>query len=445
MPASTTTARAAALQALQRIDEGAFVNLELQSWFRRCPHWEAQDRSLFTELLYGTVRWQYYLDHFLARWSSQALDHLEKPVLAALRLGLYQIRFLNGIPDHAAVAETCEVLKQVLPRAVGYANAVLRKATRETAWVVQAPKESVLWLAISYSHPEWLVQRWLKRWGYAETEQMLTDNNNAPLLWLRENRIKKAEHSQDILHAEGVRTVSGLPEAYGLEGVALRTIQPDIDNGSLTVQDLSAMLMAHILAPKPGQKVLDLCAAPGGKSCQMAELMEDQGRVVAIDLHPHRVELIQAQAKRLNLSIVEAVCHDAQKPWREGEFDRVLLDAPCSGTGVLRRKVDARWSKSPEQLVELQKLQRSLLHTARKAMKPGGYMLYSTCSLEAEENEANIRWLLGQYPELKLTPFEHPALTHVEGPSLGYMTVTSRWNESDGFFMALFQLPSDES
>ena len=445
MSTSTTTARSAALQALLRIDEGAFVNLELQSWFRRCSHWEAQDRSLFTELLYGTVRWQLYLDHFLTRWSSQTLDHLEKPVLAALRLGLYQIRFLNGIPDHAAVAETCEALKKLLPRAVGYANAVLRKATRETAWEVQAPKESARWLALSYSHPEWLVQRWLKRWGFVETEKMLQDNNNAPLLWVRETRQKPALDSKDILHAEGVRTVPGLPEAYGLEGVALRVIQKDINGGCLTVQDLSAMLMAYVLDPQPGQKVLDLCAAPGGKSCQMAELMEDKGRVVAIDVHKHRVELIDAQAKRLGISIIETECHDAEQPWREGDFDRVLLDAPCSGTGVLRRKVDARWSKTPEQLVALQKLQRNLLHTARKALKPGGYLLYSTCSLEAEENEANVRWVMGQYPELKLTPFHHPALQGLEGPSMGYVTVTSRWNESDGFFMALFQLVEGEN
>lgn len=440
-------ARDAALTTLLRVSEGAYVNLEVQKTLRQQGRWLRAEKNLYTELAYGCVRWQLYLDHFLSRWSSQELDHLEAPVLAAIRLGLYQIRFLSGIPNHAAVAASCEALKRLLPRAVGYANAVLRKAVQEQDWRIDAEPGSPRWLSIAYSHPQWMVERWLKRWGREETERLLERNNQIPPTWMRVNGLKTKQDAffQALRDKEiDFERIESLPEAFRLVDTPVEALKEEMAEGLISVQDVGAMVMAHALQPQAGMRVLDLCAAPGGKSCQIAELMENQGHILAVDLHEARCRLIEGQALRLGIGIIETRCQDARELDASPIYDRVLLDAPCSGTGVLRRKVDARWQKSADQFAELQLLQRQLLDAAARTLKPGGILLYSTCSLEAEENEANIRWFLAKYPAFALVPFpDHPALQSLSGADLGLATVNGSFGDSDGFFLALLQLRQD--
>ena len=438
--------RIAALNSLQNIiSKGTFINLELQRVLSQEDNWSTQERGQYTELLYGTVRWQLYLDHFLARWSSQKLDRLEIPVLASLRLGLYQIRFRDGTPAHAAVDATCEALKLILPRAVGYVNAVLRKAAVETEWQVKAHDKDLL-MAITYSHPLWLVKRWVRRWGEENTLEMLQSNNRAPMLWIRCNSLKvHPDELGSLLDSKQIsyKRHEGIPEAFGLIDEPLSSLRHEFDNGLISIQDLGAMYMAHALKPQSHETILDLCAAPGGKSTHMAELMQDQGKIVSLELHQTRMELISRQAKRLDLTSISAFQHDARMPWPNDEpqqFDKVLLDAPCSGTGVVRRKVDSRWSKDESQLIELQKLQRELLATAAVSVKDGGQLLYATCSLEAEENEANLRWFLKEYPHFKLEPFVSiSALKELPGADQGYATLLPTSGEKDGFFLALMR------
>ncbi|MCL2498222.1 MAG: 16S rRNA (cytosine(967)-C(5))-methyltransferase RsmB [Symbiobacteriaceae bacterium] len=452
---TVTTVREAVLRALINIHQGAYINLELPTWLQIIPQTHSADRGLLTELLYGTVRQQLYLDYFLARWSKQPLERLEVPLLCALRLGAYQIRFSDRIPPHAAVAATIDALKMVLPTAAGYANAVLRQACQEELWDIPLPEASAAGLAVRYSHPQWLVERWLKRWGLAATQAMLQQNNQPPVLWLRLNPLTctaadrsaltvfqpdEADSTQQTTHPY-IRTIAGVPEAIGFSQEApLDTIHQLLRQGKLSVQDSGAMYIARSLEPLPGERILDLCAAPGGKSCHLAELMSDIGTVVAMDIHPGRSALISRQAERLKLNSIQTIVGDATVPWQGEAFAKVLLDAPCSGTGVLRRKVDARWSKDASQLGELQQLQRRLLAAAYQAVAPGGKLLYSTCSLEAEENEANIRWLLAEFPDLELTPLPSTLpFSDIPGADRGVATLLPTNNDSDGFFLALLK------
>jgi len=436
------TVRGDVIRSLANIESGSYINLELQEVLRNRITWNDKDRSFFSELLYGTVRWQLYLDHFIARWSRRSVSQLDTILLCALRLGVYQLRFLDHVPAYAAVSETCEALKTLSPRSVGYLNGVLRRACRETLWEIMAPRESAEYLAVENSHPKWLVSRWLDNFGVATTQEIMRCNNLVPPLWLRGNSLRlHGGEGGRILDDLGLSWLSTpeIPEAYCLPDAPISAVAREIAEGFFSVQDPSAMLAALFLSPQSGESILDLCAAPGSKSCHLAELMANEGRVIALDIHQHRVELIRDHVRRTGCSIVEVRCQDGTIMWQDNPVDRVLVDAPCMGTGVFRRKVDARWKKSPSQLTALQSLQRRLLISAIAALRPGGRLLYSTCSLEPEENEENIAWLTRSYPEMTLVPLERAHLPLAIDGSGGMVTFTTASGLGDGFFIALLQ------
>jgi len=429
--------RQAAFLLLMKAEEGAYINLELSQLLNQRLIADL-DRGFATELTYGCLKQQAWLDFFLQRWLTRPLSQLDRPILIALRLGLYQIHFMDRIPAHAAVSETVDLIKEDFPYAAGVVNAVLHKALKQEDWTVRSKKGKAGWLSITYSHPLWMIYRWIKRFGEESTEALLQANQQTPQTFLRVNTLKILQEDlwESLQERQvPVRKSELLKECFLLEG-PVQNIEDDLAHGSVVIQDIGAMMIARVLDPQPGETILDYCSAPGGKATHIAALMLNQGKVVALELHKHRVELIERLAKRTGASIIQTLQHDGTKPLTNAlQFDRILLDAPCSGTGVLGRKVDARWQKTYEQLADLVQLQQALLQQAYTYLKPGGSMIYSTCSLEWEENEKNIQWFLSQEPTASLESFELPTPEKLQA-SEGFYTILPQTFGGDGFFIA---------
>jgi 16S rRNA (cytosine967-C5)-methyltransferase len=370
----------------------------------------ASDRGLCQELVYGIARWQLTLDWLIARKTEGRTQKDELRLL--LQLGLYQMFWLDRIPNHAAVHETVELAKNLgLGPQAGFVNAVLRGYTRERVETEQLLAElKISQPALGYSHPEWLYQRWVARWGAEKTAQLMQWNNTPPPTFARVNTLKTdAAKLIEQWTAEHVKFAARTWDWTG-EGLVfqldshppLGTLR-SFQDGLFYIQDPSTLLAVRELNPLPAHTVLDLCAAPGGKTTFIAQLMQDRGRITAQDSQPDRLELIRENCKRLGVKCVEAsvapsgiIANPAKK------FDRVLVDAPCSNSGVMRRRVDLRWRIRVEEIERLRAEQLELLRQAAPRLKPNGKLVYSTCSLEPEENSEVIKQFLAEHPQFKL-------------------------------------------
>jgi 16S rRNA (cytosine967-C5)-methyltransferase len=411
--------REIAVQVLQRRQGGEFVENLLDSALERARLAPA-DRGLCQELVYGIVRWQATLDWLIAR---KARISAPKPLLQdLLRLGLYQIFWLDRIPNHAAVNETVELAKQNrLSAQAGFVNAVLRGYLRDFDMTKQLLADlKTNEPHIGYSHPEWLIDRWQKRWGKESALRLLEWNNSPPKTFARVNTLKadpgklltqwRDENVEyDFLRPSTISVSSPSPpmeERAGERRPVSRSLDwleenlvfelkshpplaqlPSFQQGLFYVQDPSTLLAVKALDPKPGEAILDLCAAPGGKLTYIAQLMNNEGKLVAHDLSPDRLKLVEENCVRLGVACVQQVLASTLNIRPSTLFDRILLDAPCSNTGVMRRRVDLRWRIKPEEISRLRTVQRELLKQAALMLKPGGALIYSTCSLEPEENQ----------------------------------------------------------
>ena len=441
-----TDARSGAFDVLMQTEGGAFANLALDAWLegpgRTLP---AADRRLMTELVNGVVKHRLTLDWIIDRRVTKP-DRLEIGPRVILRLGLYQLGWLDRIPARAATFETVELARKRYHSGVAsLVNGTLRGWLRDkdTQEWPDPERDPAAYLSVRYSHPHWMVERWLARYGMEHTMALCQYNNEPPPLWIRTNTLRiSREELAARLAGEGCRTEPGryAPEALSLlQGPAIRELKA-FREGLFVVQDESSMLAAHGLDPLPGHNVLDVCAAPGGKTTHIAQLMGDTGAVVAWDIHPHRVKLIQEAQRRLGIRCIEASVSDAtgSDSGRGGAtergvltmheagsgsehalpsrgFDRILVDAPCSGLGVLRRRPDARWNRRPEDIPRLAEVQEKILHHALSLLAPGGKLLYSTCTTEPEENRLVVEKALSANPSCrrgKLTlpgPVSNPA------------------------------------
>lgn len=403
-------ARATALQVLQAVEEnGAYANVALAQALRGAELSD-QDRRFVTELVYGAVKAGGTLDWILRRYASRPLSKIQPLIRQILRLGLYQLFYLDKVPASAACNTSVDLAKHYGHKgAAGFVNAVLRTAVREPerAAFPSGRGHGTEELALKSQHPQWLVKRWVKQFGFEEARRLCGFNNEQPLLCLRTNTLRVTrEQLLAELKAGGAEAEAS---AWTPEGVILRShgaldkLAP-LQEGRAQVQDESSMLVAHVAAPQPGEFILDCCSAPGGKTTHMAALMQDQGRIVAGDIYEHKLARIEENVQRLGISIVETQLLDAREAGRKfsGQADRVLVDAPCSGLGVLRRKPDARWHKRPEELRLLPQLQMDILRSAAEAVRPGGVLVYSTCTIEPEENQAVVEAFLQESPEFCL-------------------------------------------
>ena len=368
------------------------------------------DRGLLQELVCGVVRWESALDWLAAQKAERSSG---KPVVdELLRLGLYQMFWLDRIPDHAAVNETVELAKMFGAEAQsGFINAVLRNCLREREALETALEElKTEQPAVAWSHPQWLYERWRQRWESWQVRALMEWNNQPPLTYARVNlpraNIDTLRMQWDRENVEAVLIPNpgwlGGSLVYQLRNHPPLTSLPSFTGGGYYIQDPSTLFASRELAPAPGESVLDYCASPGGKMAHMAELMGGQGRIVAHDVSPQRLKLIRENVTRLALPCVEVVETEALSAMAPGTFDRVLVDAPCSNTGVMRRRVDLRWRIKIEEMDRLREAQLRILQQAAVHVKAGGTLVYSTCSLEPEENGLLVREFLKQRPSFHL-------------------------------------------
>ena len=401
---------------------------------------DSRDAALATQLCFGVVQNQMLLDFYLSNYSNIPLKRMEGKVVQALRLGAYQLLFMDKIPHSAAVNSCVDLVKRHCKnqRAVGMVNAVLRSLERNLDNLPVLPSsDTVKYLSVLYSHPEWLVKEYLLTLSEAEATELLAAHNNQPPMTVMVNTTKVSmEALVGELTACGVEVQMHpwlddclfLSKTGNLE--QLRAFQ----EGWFYVQDPASRLAACVLGPKPGDRVLDCCAAPGGKSFATAIAMSNEGEVISCDLHPHKKKLIQAGADRLGLSVINPNTMDARvfrEDW-EDAFDRVLVDAPCSGLGVIRKKPDIRY-KEPGPLDALPAIQLDILNNVCRYLKPGGTMLYSTCTIRTGENEDVVKAFLASHPEFKTEAFSLP------GPiglcEQGMVTLWPHRHGTDGFFI----------
>lgn len=385
-----TSARSVAREVLERVDKGAYANLLLPEALRR-TRMSDRDRAFATDLVHGAVRMQRAIDHLLEAVSARPLADLDPPVRAALRLGAYQL--LRGVPPHAAVGETVAVAPQ---RAGGFVNGVLRALARSgPPWPLPSGDDATS-VGVRTSHPDWIVETLVAELGHRDAMAVLENDNDAPAVTLRVNpRRTTTEALTAELEGAGARVERGalVPGSLMVRGTGDPRTLPAVREGRATPQDQGSQAVVDLLGALRGESVLDVAAAPGGKATAAAEAMDDRGTVVAVDAHARRARLVAEAAHRIGLSSVHAVVADGRAlPVRDACFDRVLLDAPCSGLGVLRRRPDARWRVGPDDVADLASLQRELLAGAARAVRPGGRLVYSVCTLTAAETTGIDEW-----------------------------------------------------
>ncbi|MDA8442751.1 MAG: 16S rRNA (cytosine(967)-C(5))-methyltransferase RsmB [Peptococcaceae bacterium] len=447
--AMVSPARNAALSVLEQVsEEGAYANLALQKALN--TGMSQADRALTTELVYGTIKQRLLLDWHLQSFLTKPMESMPLPVQHILRMGAYQLLFLDRVPDRAAINEA---VNQVKGRGIaglgGVVNAVLRNLARDKH-NLRLPDQDVqpdLYLSVAYSHPLWMVQRWLKRWGFDATARLCECNNTPAPLTLRTNTLRiERDALLQLLAAQDLAVEPGIraPESIHVHRfTSMEALQP-LQQGLCTVQDESSMLAAHVLGPQPGEEVIDACAAPGGKTTHMAQLMQNKGQITAFEIHPHKLDLIRHACRRMGVECVQVRQGDSTQLSElvAHQVDRVLVDAPCSGLGVLRRKPDARWNKDAESIKELQALQLQIMGQAAQVVKPGGVLVYSTCTIEPEENFEVVKTFLKNHPEFvpadlnQHLPWALESATDVHMATKGYIQFLPHVHNMDGFFIA---------
>ncbi|HTR97623.1 MAG TPA: 16S rRNA (cytosine(967)-C(5))-methyltransferase RsmB, partial [Candidatus Acidoferrales bacterium] len=431
--------REAALRILHAVDSrGAFSDRLLDGAHARAGS-DPRDAALLHELVKGTLRWRGRLDWALDQRVHIGLAAVQPWIRNVLRLGAYQILMLDRIPPHAAVDESVK-LAHVYghPGAAGLVNSVLRRLVDEKDTMAWPTGDDAASLAIWGSHPQWMVERWLARFGAEETRALLVANNRAVRTGLRVNSLRGTRDQLiDRLAAEGVVASPGRlsPDLVWVEGHHAPGALQAFRDGWCTAQDESEALVGRVVAPRPNERLLDLCAAPGGKSTHLAELIGDEGEVWAMERDVHRVASLEATIARLGEHAIHVVHGDGRTYAFPMPFDRVLVDAPCSGMGVLARRADARWRKGLESLAELPPVQLALLDSAAGRLVPGGTLVYSVCSFEPEENERVIERFLSSHPGFTLESVAGLVPDGVVTPE-GYLRVLPQQHGCDGAFAA---------
>jgi 16S rRNA (cytosine967-C5)-methyltransferase len=437
---TVSPARLAAFEILRRVEEGGAYAAPLLA--AKAEELNPNDRALSHELVMGVLRRQLWLDRLIAHFARRDPQRLDVAVRIVLRLGLYQLRFLTRIPSSAAVNEAVNLVRLArLRSAQPFVNAVLRNAARTPNYnPVDHLADPTEKLAVETSHPPWLLQRWIDIWGTEETTAFAHANNEAPPLAFR--IINEREQGAGILNA--LKAAGGMPEpsliargAWRITGSA-NVVHQFASEGRIYVQDEGSQLVAHVLDARPGERVLDVCAAPGSKTTHIAELTGSRSMIVAGDLHAHRLRTIRLSAVAQGLGNIRLAVIDGQRnlPFAEETFDRVLVDAPCTGTGTLRRNPEIRWRISQADLEDLAGRQLEILLNAARLVKPGGRLVYSTCSIEPEENEQVASRFMEQ-----ITSFE-PEVPAVNPTLLSSATSVRIWphkDGADGFFISAFR------
>lgn len=415
--------RETALKTLYEIEfGGAYSNIALKSALS--SGLSRQDRAFVTQIVYGVIRYKLTLDYIISKFSSVKLKKLSKYVLLILRMGVYQIKFMDKVPDSASVNESVKLAKRYAGKSSGFVNAVLHSVIKNIN-SIEYPTDRIEALSVKYSFTPEMVKLFDKT---PFCEELLKALNCEPETSVRINSLKCKEKV-----IEGV-TKNPLYEYAGvISGVDVASSE-DYNNGLFIVQDVAAMMASLALLPKPGEVCIDVCSAPGGKTTHLAELMNNTGKIYAFDMHEHKIDIIKKNAKRMGIDIISAECHDSSKAKAElmGKADKVLVDAPCSGLGIIRRKPDIKWSK--DDISSLPEIQYKILESSAKYLKTGGELVYSTCTLNPEENERVILEFIKNNPDFELVKIKLPSSLDREND--GYITLYPNIDNTDGFFIS---------
>jgi len=441
------TPRAICLDILNRIGEADLhPDRFLTDSFKRYRYLTSLDRSFLTELIYGILRWEGKLDWVIRQFSKIPFEKIELETLNILRLGLYQILFLSRTPSSAAVNESVELAKRIRGKGgAGFVNAVLRSTIRQKNEIhyPRLAEDLALSISVIQSHPLWLVQRWVKELGAEETIRVCTFNNQISSLTLRANTLKV--HREDLIEKLKEKELSAFPATYSEEGIVVKNPPPTSElpfmkEGLYIIQDEASQLVTAVMDPKPGERILDACAAPGGKTTHFSQKMKNQGEIYALDVSKERLILIDEISHRFGIKIIKTIKGDATEPLpipKGLKFDRILADVPCSGFGTLRKNPDLKWGRGEEDIKRLSELQASILKNLSNYLREGGVLIYSTCTVFREENEDVVEKFLEGNAEFQLDPMEgvlpvklHPFIRN------GYFKTFSPRDEMDGFFVA---------
>lgn len=446
--------RQLAVEILVQVEQDqAYANLALSHAFKRKTLSE-RDRAFVTALVQGVIRHRSALDEKLKPLSKRPLDKLQPSLRNLLRMAVFQLDQMTDIPPSAVLNTSNELARNTGHDGLAkFANGVLRGYLRRDASQDAKPENDVHSLSVQYSMPDWLVERWLKTWGLPETIELLKYSQSIPELVVRTCEVSiTPEGLNQVFTQKGIACTPGTMVDSCLivndRGKYKGPVEklPGYNEGLFTVQDEAAALVSKVVAPLPGELVIDLCAAPGGKSLHLAELMDNKGRIIAVDSKAERLNLLRKNRQRLGLTNIEIMESDGRSFSADALADKVLVDAPCMGTGVMNKRSDLRFNRQAPDLDQLVNLQRELLNNAAHIIKPGGILVYSTCSIEPEENIENFEWFLKQHPNFaaeSLRPYisaeliaQWQSADPQWNPDNGWLQLLPSRHQQSGFFIA---------
>lgn len=435
-------AREIALKALYKIEkEDAYSNIALNQVLKENKNIDERDVGLISELVYGTITWKLTLDEIIKKYSNIKLKKISVWILNILRMGIYQIIFLDKIPKSAAVNESVNLAKRYGHKSSSnFVNAILRKVSVNDYKELEEIKDDKERISKTTSMPMWIIEELLKQKDIKEVEEICKNSNLKPNTTIRMNKLKtnKKELEEKLLKRKIEYLEGSLEDFFVLKKV--KNIE-NIDlfkEGFFTVQDEGAGLIVDVLDPREDEYILDACSSPGGKTTYIAEKMKNKGKIEAWDIHEHRVKLVQNAAKRLGINIIQAKTQDATEFNQDlvGKFDKILLDVPCLGLGVVKRKPDIKWKRKKEDIEEITKIQKAILDNCSKYLKKNGELVYSTCSILKEENEDIIERFLKENLNFKICKENEKNYENIVifGEKDKYINIYPS-NENDGFFI----------
>ncbi|MGZ4215739.1 MAG: 16S rRNA (cytosine(967)-C(5))-methyltransferase RsmB [Solirubrobacteraceae bacterium] len=432
---AVSPARACAYTVVRRVfEQGAYADRALEAEARGL---DPRERAFATALAYGAIQRRRALDHVAQRLSSRPLERLDPPVLAALRLGLYQLLYLGGVADYAAVDESVELAKRARPAAAGLVNAILRRGAAEgPAILAELDDADPARAAILHSVPDWLAQLWWTELGAGGARELLRGVNDPAESAIRVNTLLASPAEVADALPVPSHPAPGLPEGLVVEAGFDAQGSDPWRQGAIMPQSRGSMLVARALAPVSGERVLDLCAAPGGKTTHIAALLEDRGEVVAVERHAGRAAALERTCLRMHTSCVRVEVADAAQWSAGGEFDGVLVDPPCSGLGTLQSRPDLRWRASPEAIEELAALQSRILAAGAACLAPGGTLIYSVCTISRREGEMVLERFLREHPEFAAENLAERHPQWGEAASGPHLQLLPSREGTDGFFIA---------
>ncbi len=441
------SAREIAFNIVQRVHQtGSYAHILLNRELKRSKL-ERRDKALLTELVYGSLRAEGTLDWVLSQFTTKPIEELPPSIRDILRLAIYQLLYMNKIPVHAACNESVKLSKKISGKTfAGLVNALCRRVAKE--------KDQLLWpkweedpigfIVLTTYHPRWIVEMWVDELGLEATNQLCQANNRRFPLALRANTLKTTvTELRSRLEQRGMETTPStlIPEALLANRIGDISELPEFQNGLFQIQDESSMLASYVVDPQSGESVLDLCAAPGGKTTHLAALMKNKGRIIAVDLHAHRLKLIEENCRRLGVEIVQLKKGNATrlKDYMDETVDRILIDAPCSGLGTLGRRPDSRWRKTPQTIKQLVTLQQRLLESASGFLKPGGILVYATCTISRQENQDVANNFIMKHKDFtwdEAVKYTHGNIFSGDEP---WIQLFPHVHKTQGFFIARFR------